>query len=167
MNIKHGKLLKSLLIIYLFSFGELNNKIINCTEDTKTVQHIVGILVSLVTINLLGYKKITDLLVYAPLMYLVYVLSTKTDCKKNIVIFSLIVYYYLQEIYFEQREDSLKTDPLVSRDIVRRNIDTMNKIRLTTSVIGAAVLISGVVEYYTKKEVQKGGSFDAIRFFTS
>lgn len=165
----NGTILRTLAFFYLLIGSSYTNSLLSGQLDTfirenRPVQHLIAFTL-LVTIFLLTTElNLSYTLIYSTIIYFWFLLTTKLDLKWNIGIIMLIFGGFIYEKSVLDKEKLLQSDETLSDvhlDKIKQNKKFIQKL-LVGGIFGLTLI--GSYFYYTKQQIQHGGSFNDIRY---
>lgn len=165
----NGTILKTLAFFYLLVGSSYTNNLLSGQLDSfirenRAVQHFIAFTL-LVTIFLLTTElNMSYTLIYSTIIYFWFLLTTKLDLKWNVGIILLIFSGFIYEKIILDKEKLLQTDETLDKTHlykIKQNKKFIQKL-LVGGIFGLTVI--GSYFYYTKQQIQHGGSFNDIRY---
>lgn len=166
MKISPIKILSMLYILLMSNllFTKINKHLIEFINSNSIAKHILCF-ISIVVLITLIYQNldIKELIFYAFITYVLFILATKSIFQVNIIILSFLFILYLHD-YFTDNKIKNTIDSQIN-DSDKKNIISKLKIKKNHALIlFALAVITGSVLYDSKKYEQYGKKYSLMVF---
>lgn len=134
-------------------------------STNRIVQHIVGFITVLILIDW-KFKQMdfVNSVIYALLIYSLFVLSTKMDIHFSILLLILLGFLYYNDRQTDKKIMSLEFDKILDSDERDKIIKVFTNNKIYLVILGLIGLFISVGLYYKKKDNQYGGNFSWNKF---
>lgn len=165
----NGTILKSMALFYLLIGSSYTNNLFSKQLDvyireTRLVQHFIGFTLLMTIFLLTTDLNLSYTLIYSTIIYFWFLLTTKLDLKWNLAIILLIFSGFIYEKIIIDKEKLLLTDETLDKkhlDKIKQNKKFTQKL-LVGGIFGLTII--GSYFYYTKQQIQHGGSFNDFTY---
>lgn len=122
----------------------------------RFIKHLIGLI--MVYVLLLSENTSIEKAVFTtPLIYLLFLLSTKLEAQWNLALIILLVFSYSWITWREQKEIDMKNDPNMTPDMIERKRKQLDSNEYIWYASLMAITIVGGYLYFNRKQVQYGG----------
>jgi predicted negative regulator of RcsB-dependent stress response len=134
-------------------------------STSRIAQHIIGFVTVLILIDW-KFKQMdfVNSVIYALIIYSLFVLSTKMDIHFSILFLILLGFLYYNDRQTDKKIMSLEFDKILDKNERDKIIKVFTNNKIYLIVLGLIGLFVGVGLYYKKKEGQYGGGFSWNKF---
>lgn len=163
-------IIKVLMLFYLIILNNYTQDLISgqlkdFITHNRLAQHAIAFTTLLVLINLFtDVKNIYDCGLYALLIYILFILTTKLDIKWNMCLFVILFVSYFNETDLTFNEKRISNDKNVPENRTKEIIQVNDLIKLGFVLLVILVTMLGSSQYCDKKLVQYGGGFDPLKY---
>lgn len=167
---KASLITKSIMLFYLMLSASYSRPIIGkqykeYIQDNRLIKHLISFLTIAVLLSLVSNLSNTEVMQYAFVAYILFILTTKVDIHWNIMIVLLLIVYYFIERDYSQKIRENETDTTFDNEMRREYMERIKykKYMYLTVIISTAFI--GMYLYNNKKMGQYGGGYDPVHFF--
>jgi predicted negative regulator of RcsB-dependent stress response len=134
-------------------------------NTNRIAQHIVGFTTVLILIDW-KFKQIDFInsIIYALIIYSLFVLSTKMDIHFSILFLILLGFLYYNDRQTDKKIMSLEFDKILDKDERDKIVKVFTSNKIFLIVLGLIGLTIGTGLYWRKKDGQYGGNFSWNKF---
>lgn len=142
-------LAKVLLIFYIFSHAassSLFSPELNKLLQDRKAQHVLAFITTMVIVGeLTPISDPKEVIFYATLTYILFLLSTKMRYQWNMLLVVLLVAGYLYDLHNQQKEKDAKSDPALDEKVLFRiRNTTITKTMIINGGIVVFILVGAV-----------------------
>ena len=162
---------ESIFLLFLAIMGSVGFKLLGCPlqnllHNNVWARQITYFIVVLFTSSFLsdGKKPPVYHFLNAIYVYLFLLTFTKMTVRYAVIIFFLILFIYVSDIYIKYFKDQIKDPNISNNDYYRTLINNLNSINNCVGYITISILVFGFSSYLVKKHQQYGNKFNIIKF---
>jgi len=175
VNIRHLSkpnisLARPLMIFYIiiasnFTPNLFSRQLKDYIEESRIMQHIIGFTMLLTIMNMFaGLNDIQSNLLYTTIVYLWFILTTKLELQWNLLILFLLFIGYINESMMMVKEERVQEDKNIPKEVENRIKSQHDRIKTFILLSIICVTVLGTYQYFDKKNIQYGGSFDPTKY---
>lgn len=164
-------ILLSIMIFYLMMSASYSRPILGkqykqYIQDNRLIKHLITFLTIAVIISMTS-ETLTNIevLQYALLAYVIFILTTKVDIHWNVMLVLLMIVFYFIERDYSMKIKENELDTSFDSETRLEYINNAKKYKYFYLTVLVAVFSTGTYLYNNKKMGQYGGGYDPVHFF--
>lgn len=135
-------------------------------QDNRIVKHLVTFLTLAVLLTITSPElSNVEIMTYAVMAYIIFILTTKVDIHWNVMIVLLLVMYYFIERDYKLKILENEYDTTFNDEMRKQYILNAKYRMYVYATVMIGVTFIGMYLYNSKKVGQYGGGYDPLTFF--